>query len=88
MECVYIKKAKHLRDHVVFIEFNDGVYGAVDLKEIIWQHPCAAALRDVTAFSKFYLDEWPTLAWSCGCDIAPETLHGLCIGATVEANAA
>jgi len=26
-------------------------------------------------FAKFTLDEWPTLVWSCGFDLAPEMLY-------------
>jgi hypothetical protein len=32
-------------------------------------------LLDRDLFQNFYLDEWPTLAWPCGFDVAPETLY-------------
>jgi hypothetical protein len=37
-------------------------------------------LLDPERFRNFYLDEWPTLAWSCGFDVAPETLYELATG--------
>nr|VFJ97729.1 MAG: Protein of unknown function (DUF2442) [Candidatus Kentron sp. H]VFJ98554.1 MAG: Protein of unknown function (DUF2442) [Candidatus Kentron sp. H]VFK03298.1 MAG: Protein of unknown function (DUF2442) [Candidatus Kentron sp. H] len=35
----------------------------------------AELLRDPIRFSQFHLDSWPTLAWDCGFDIAPESLY-------------
>jgi len=32
-------------------------------------------LRNPEAFSHFYLDSWPTLAWDCGFDVDPESLY-------------
>ena len=78
MNCVYIQEAKYLRDHSVFLRFNDGLCGNVDLKETINSHPIADPLRDPSEFSKFFLDSWPTLAWKCGFDIAPESLYSKC----------
>jgi len=78
MQCVSIKNAKYVRDYIIYIECSDGVSGEVDLKGIIYRHNIAKPLRDVAKFAKFYLDEWPTLAWKCGFDIAPETLHMMC----------
>jgi len=42
----------------------------------------ATPLRDSTAFSKFYIDSWPTLTWKCGFDIAPESLYFMVTGKT------
>ena len=78
MNCVYIEEAKYLRDHSVFIRFNDGLCGNVDLKETINSHPIADPLKDRSEFSKFFLDSWPTLAWKFGFDIAPEPLYRKC----------
>lgn len=78
MDCVYLKRAEYLGDYKVFLEFNDGKKGSVDCKDIIDKYPIAAPLKNSKAFSAFYLDTWPTLAWKCGFDIAPETLHEIC----------
>lgn len=37
--------------------------------------PKAEPLRNPEAFSHFYLDSWPTLAWDCGFDVDPESLY-------------
>jgi len=82
MDCIYVKDAKYVRDYIVFLEFSDGRSGDVDLRSVVYQHDVAAPLRDVDVFSRFHLDGWPTLAWDCGFDIAPESLHERC-GRTV-----
>lgn len=78
MECVYLKDANYLGDFRVFLQFNDGKSGEVDLKETIYRHAAAQPLRDSNVFAQFYLDSWPTLAWDCGFDVAPETLYEQC----------
>jgi hypothetical protein len=39
------------------------------------KYPIAEPLQDPEAFSHFYLDSWPTLAWDCGFDVDPESLY-------------
>lgn len=78
MQCVYLKEAKYLGDFRVFLQFNDGKSGEVDLKETVHKYSAASTLREPKVFAKFYLDSWPTLAWDCGFDVAPETLYEKC----------
>jgi len=78
MECVYLKKAEYLHDFKIHLEFNDGKSGEVDLKDTIREYAAASALRDPAEFAKFHLDAWPTLAWDCGFDLAPESLYEKC----------
>ena len=77
-ECVYIEEAKYLGEFRVFLRFNDGKAGQVDLKDIVYKYAIASPLREPEAFSRFFLDSWPTLAWDCGFDVAPETLYERC----------
>lgn len=78
MEAIYVKDARYLGGFRVFLTFNDGKSGEVDLEETLLKYPIAAPLRDPEVFAKFFLDSWPTLAWDCGFDIAPETLYERC----------
>jgi len=78
MECVYLEEAKYLGGFRVFLRFNTGREGEVDLEDLVRKHAVAEPLRDPEAFSRFYLDSWPTLAWDCGFDVAPETLYEKC----------
>ena len=75
MESVYVLEAKYVRDFIIYLKFNTGEAGEVDLKDVIFQHKAAESLRDPRRFAQFSLDSWPTLAWDCGFDIAPESLY-------------
>ena len=78
MDCIYLTEARYIKDFKVFLKFNDGKSNEVDLKDIVYKYDIANPLCDLKTFSKFYLDSWPTLAWKCGFDIAPETLYEKC----------
>ena len=80
MECVYLVEAKHTEDYKVFIKFNTGESGEVDLQETISKYEIASPLQDKEVFANFHLDSWPTLAWECGFDISPESLYFLVTG--------
>jgi hypothetical protein len=75
MECVSVIEAKYVMDFKVWIKFNTGENGEIDLHDLIFSQKMAKTLRDPAAFSIFFLDSWPTLAWDCGFDIAPESLY-------------
>mgnify|MGYP006426306593 FL=1 len=80
MQCVYLQEAKYIGEFRIFLKFSTGESGEVDLKKTIFTYEKAIPLRDPVAFSKFYLDSWPTLAWECGFDIAPESLYFMVTG--------
>ena len=75
MECIAVQQAHYLGGYRIRLTFSTGEVGEVDLKETILRYPIARPLLDMTEFSRFQLDAWPTLSWSCGFDIAPETLY-------------
>jgi len=80
MRCVFLEEAHYIKDFKVFLKFNTGESGEVDLKNLVYKYKIAEPLRDTRAFAKFYLDSWPTLAWECGFDIAPESLYDMVTG--------
>ena len=77
---VTIQEATYEGQYRIRLKFSTGEEGVVDLSDIIGRYPAARPLREVEAFSQFYLDEWPTLAWPCGFDLAPEWLYELATG--------
>ena len=77
---ISVKNARYLKDHLISIEFSDGLSGVIDLRDTIGKYEAAAELRDPGKFADFYLDEWPTLAWRCGFDLSPEQLYELLTG--------
>ena len=77
---ISVKRAQHVKDHLISIEFSDGVSGIVDLSAVVNSYEAALELRDPEKFADFYLDEWPTVAWKCGFDLSPEYLYELLTG--------
>ena len=72
---IEIREAHYREEYKVWILFNTGESGVADLSDLLHTYKVALPLLDINEFRKFYLDEWPTLAWPCGFDIAPESLY-------------
>jgi hypothetical protein len=64
---------RHLHDHVLWIAFDDGVSGAIDLSDRL-VGPVLEPLRDAALFARVRLGA-ETIEWSNGADWSPETLH-------------
>lgn len=77
---VFLMSATYLSDYKIELLFNTGESAVIDFSDLIQSDPLAAPLADLAVFKDFYLDPWPTLAWQCGYDIAPETLYSLATG--------
>ena len=72
---VFIKQADYVKDYRIHLVFNTGEEGIVDLSDVLDMFEAAQPLKDPVVFQDFYLDSWPTLAWQCGFDLAPEMLY-------------
>ncbi len=69
--------AHHVREHVLWVEFNDGAKGEVDLADAL-EGEIFAPLHDAKFFSLVKVDpEIRTVTWPNGADIAPEFLRAL-----------
>jgi hypothetical protein len=75
VKMVYLEKAIYLSDYKIEITFNTGEVGIVDLSDVPELFEAAKPLKELENFRQFYLDEWPTLVWPCGFDLAPEMLY-------------
>ena len=74
---VRVTEARHIRDYVLWLRFNDGVDGQVDLANEL-DGPIFEPLRDVSTFREFVVHpELHTVTWPNGADFAPEFLHDL-----------
>lgn len=74
---LHITDAKHLQDYRIWLKFNDGVEGTVDLSKELWGG-MFEPLKDLGLFSQVKLDtEIDTIVWPNGADLAPEFLHEL-----------
>lgn len=75
MKFLHIDQAKYLNDFEIWVRFNDGTEGSVDLQDNL-QGPIFEPLRDPNYFRSFKL-EGHTLSWPNGADFAPEFIHSL-----------
>ena len=72
---LHIRDAKYLHDYVVWIRFNDGAEGEIDLEPEL-EGEVFGPLKDLELFRRFRVDpELETIVWENGADLAPEFLH-------------
>ena len=68
-------EARYVRDYVIWLRWNDGSQGEVDLRDEL-EGPIFEPLRDPSFFKGFTLSsEMHTLVWPNGADLAPEFLR-------------
>jgi hypothetical protein len=67
--------ARYLCDYTIWLAFNDGRQGIVDLAEQVYADD-HKQLRDPSRFAQFYLDdELESIAWRDGIGVPPEYLY-------------
>ncbi len=72
---VHVIDAKYLSAHKIWVKFDTGDEGEVDLSDLLWGE-VFEPLRDQDRFQKFMVDpEAGTIVWENGADIAPESLY-------------
>jgi len=71
-----VVEARCVGGHRVFVRFDDGVQGEVDLASIVTFEGVFAPLRAADRFAELRIDpDLGTIRWPNGADIAPETLY-------------
>ncbi len=81
---IKVAQARYLDGYRIWLRFNTGEEGIVDLTDVLDRYPVAKPLKDKALFANFYLDGWPTLAWSCGFDYSPESLYERATGKQIH----
>jgi len=72
---IHVVEARYVRDYVIWLRFNDGLMGEVDLRDEL-DGPVFEPLRELEAFQSVRLHpELRTIVWPNGADLAPEFLH-------------
>ena len=72
---LHVIEAKYLHDYVIWLRFNDGTIGEVDLKDELYGE-VFEPLKDKEKFKCFKVDsELETIVWDNGVDMAPEFLY-------------
>ncbi len=60
----------------LFLRFDDGSEGVVDIAEVLPLDGVFASLRDRAVFEQVSLDkQWGTICWPNDLDLAPEPLY-------------
>ena len=71
---VQLPRATHL---VIWLRFNDGVEGEVDLQDELWG-PVFSPLKNKAYFKKFRVHpDLHTITWENEADFAPEFLYNI-----------
>ncbi len=74
---LHIKSAKHISNYKIWVAFDDGTSGEVNLEGSL-KGPVFQPLKDITVFSKVSVDpELETIVWPNGADLAPEYVKHL-----------
>ena len=72
---IQVVEARYVRDYVIWLRFNDGLAGEVDLRDEL-EGPVFEPLRQIEAFRSVRLHpELHTIVWPNGADLAPEFLR-------------
>lgn len=66
--------ARHVRDYTVWVKFEDGSEGEIDLAAELWG-PMFEPLKELEYFRTVSVAEYGTIAWPNGADLAPEFLY-------------
>jgi hypothetical protein len=74
---LHIRSAKYLSGFKLWLVFDDGTAGEVDLDGVL-TGPVFDVLKDIDIFKKVAVDpELETVVWPNGADLAPEFLKEL-----------
>lgn len=72
---LHVEEAKYLRDYVIWVKFNNGLEGEVDLESELTGE-IFGPLKDKELFRSFKVDPvLETVVWENGADLAPEFLR-------------
>lgn len=72
---LHVKDARYLHDYVIWLRFNNGAEGEIDLKDEL-EGEMFEPLKNLEVFKNFRVDpEIETLVWTNGADFAPEFLY-------------
>ena len=70
----HIVDARYIGNYQVYVVFDDGTSGQVNLEKYPQKGGVFEPLTDLNYFKKFFID-LNTLCWPNGADIAPERLY-------------
>jgi hypothetical protein len=76
-----IVEVRPLDGYRLWLRFEDGIEGTVDVAEMIHFHGVFAPLQDRTKFLEVHVDrETGTVCWPSGADLDPDVLYAAITG--------
>lgn len=82
---VDIVEARAVGGHRLYLRFEDGVEGEVDLSDLVELEGVFAPLREPAEVAKVRLDsEIGTVYWPNGADLDPDVLYSTITGQAIE----
>jgi len=69
-----VSKVKALAGFRLYVEFEDGTHGKVDLSDRLFG-PMFEPLKNAKVFAQAGIDEFGAICWPNGADLAPDALY-------------
>ena len=83
-----IVKVRVLGGYNVYLKYEDGVEGEIDLADIIKFDGVFEPLKEPERFRELYLNkELGTICWPCGADLDPDVLYARITKTEIDAEA-
>jgi hypothetical protein len=72
---LHVLKARYLDSYRLYLEFNNGVKGSVNLEKALWGDVFSPLKQNIELFKTAHIDPVSkTVAWKNGADLASEYL--------------
>jgi Protein of unknown function (DUF2442) len=82
---VDVVAARALEPYYLWIRFDDGAEGTIDVAALVSFRGVFEPLGDPAEFARAYVDpELGTVAWPCGADLDPLVLHSHVTGSEIS----
>ena len=73
-----IIEVNHQENYLLYLKFEDGKEGVVDISQLIEFTGIFAKLQDINYFKTVKLNpEWGTIYWENGADLDPDVLYSI-----------
>jgi Protein of unknown function (DUF2442) len=79
-----IVEARPAGEYKVYLRFEDGARGEVDLSKLIEFKGVFAPLRDVREVARVRVAKHGTVSWPNGADLDPDVLYSLLTGKPID----
>lgn len=81
-----IVAVKPLEQYQLYLRFEDGAEGIVDVSQLVSFNGAFALLQDLNYFATVAVNsEMGTIVWSCGADLDPDVLYVIVSGQPIPA---